>query len=164
MDIDRLADSQADVDFAVPLAELRRLRSKLESVAGTVSGRAHFTRESGVAVAELTISGTATLDCQRCLESMSVAVESSARVGLVAAEADVARVPEDLEPMLAPEGRISIGEIVAEELLLTLPIVPLHENPGECAVVPATPLVADEAAERVTQRPFERLDELLKRK
>jgi uncharacterized protein len=164
LDIDRLADGQADVDFAVPLAELPRLRSKLESVSGNVSGRVHFMRESGVPVAELTLNGTATLDCQRCLGSMSVAVESAVRVGLVATEADVSRVPEDLEPVLAPDGRISIGEIVEEELLLTLPIVPLHENLGECTVAPSAPLVAEDAPEGATQKPFERLSELLKRK
>ena len=47
-------------------------------------------------------------------------------MGLIAAEADASRVPEELEPVLAPEGRIRVGELVEEELLLTLPIVPLH--------------------------------------
>ena len=35
-------------------------------------------------------------------------------------------MPEELEPVLRPEGRISVGELVTEELLLSLPIVPLH--------------------------------------
>jgi uncharacterized protein len=163
LDIDRLADGGADIDFAVPLAELSRLRSQLASVAGSVRGRAHFARESGVVVVDLTLAGTATLDCQRCLEAMELTVESTVRVGLIAAEADMSRVPEDLEPVLAPGGRISIGELVEEELLLALPIVPLHERADECAVAPSAPLVTDEQKEQQTQRPFERLGELLKR-
>ena len=163
LDVERLAETRAGIDFAVPLAELPRLRSRLASVEGNVRGHVHFVREAGVAVAELTMSGTARLACQRCLEAMEVAVESQVRVGLIAAEADMGRVPEDLEPMLAPEGRVSIGELVEEELLLALPIVPLHEDAGQCAVASATPLVTDQQEEPTTHRPFERLGELLKR-
>ena len=163
LDVDRLAETQAGLDFAVPLAELPRLRSRLASVEGNVHGRVHFAREGGVAVAELTMSGTAKLACQRCLEAMDVAVESRVRVGLISAQAEINRVPQDLEPMLAPEGRVSIGELVEEELLLALPIVPLHEDAGECAVAGSTPGVTDQQEEPATQRPFERLGELLKR-
>ena len=163
LDVGRLAETQAGIDFAVPLAELPRLRSRLASVEGDVRGHVHFAREAGVAVAELTMSGTAKVACQRCLEAMDVAVESRVRVGLIGAQAEVSRVPEDLEPMLAPEGRVSIGELVEEELLLALPIVPLHEDAGECAVTASTPRITDRQEQPATQRPFERLGELLKR-
>jgi len=163
LDVDRL--SEADIDFAVPLAELPRLRAQLVGVAGEVHGHVHFRRAAGVVVAELTLSGTARLVCQRCLETMEVGVEAAAEVGLVATEADVSRVPEELEPMLAPEGRTTIGELVEEELLLTLPIVPLHADTddGVCVVAPAAPLVTTGRKEE-TQRPFEQLAELLKRR
>jgi uncharacterized metal-binding protein YceD (DUF177 family) len=82
-------------------------------------------------------------------------------VGLIAAEADVGRVPADLEPMLAPGGRISIGELVTEEMLLTLPIVPLHAEGDECRAAPA-PVVKERVGE-ATHQPFARLAELLKR-
>lgn len=168
LDIDRLADGQADIDFAVPLAELPRLRSQLASVDGMVSGRVHFTRESGFAVAELTLSGVATLVCQRCLGTMTEGVDSSVRVALIGAEADARGVPEHLEPVLAPGGRTTVGELVEEELLLALPIVPLHAQASDCAAP-----VSDSAEggatelshspEQATQRPFAQLDKLLKR-
>ena len=164
LDIDRLADGEADIEFAVPLAELPRLRSQLASVAGTVRGRLHFTRESGFAVADLTLSGAADLVCQRCLKPMSEPVNSSVRVALITAESDISRVPEHLEPVLAAGGRVTVGELVEEELLLALPIVPLHdEEAGGCAVRDdATAAGADEP-EQTTQRPFAQLSELLKR-
>src|SRR5689334_1898250 len=94
LDIDRLADGEADVDFAVPLAELPRLRSQIASVEGLVRGRVHFTRESGFVVADLSMSGAASMNCQRCLEAMTETVASTVRVALIAAEADASRVPE----------------------------------------------------------------------
>ena len=163
LDIDRLADGEADIDFAVPLAELPRLRSQLASVEGLVRGRVHFKRESGFVVADLTMSGAATLACQRCLQPVTEPVESATRVALIAAEADAGRVPDHLEPMLAAGGRISVGELVEEELLLALPIVPLHREASDCAVPVDAPVVITEAPEQTTQKPFAQLDKLLKR-
>ena len=166
LDVDRLSEADADVDFAVPLAELPRLRAQLANVAGEVHGRVHFRRTAGVAVAGLTLSGTARLVCQRCLGPLDVGVEAATEVGLISNEADMNRVPEELEPVLAPEGRISVGELVEEELLLTLPIVPLHadEAGGTCVAADAPPLATHGREEDQTQRPFEQLAELLKRK
>ena len=163
LDVDRLSEAEADVDFVIPLAELPRLRAQLASVAGEVHGRVHFRRAAGIAVAEVKVEGTASLVCQRCLETMQLGVESSTEVGLIATEVDANRVPEELEPVLAPEGRISIGELVEEELLLTLPIVPLHEEVDACHVAPAAPLADDDGRELETQKPFAQLAELLKR-
>jgi uncharacterized metal-binding protein YceD (DUF177 family) len=71
-------------------------------------------------------------------------------------------VPEDLEPMLAPGGRISIGELVTEEMLLSLPVVPLHGDDARCVAASPGAGAPDHAAE-ATHRPFARLAELLKR-
>jgi uncharacterized protein len=163
LDIDRLADSKADIDFAVPLAELPRLRSQLASVEGLVRGRVHFTRESGFVVADLSLSGAATLACQRCLGGLTEPVSSSVRVALISAEADASRVPEHLEPVLAQGGRVTIGELVEEELLLALPIVPLHAEASDCAVPEDVPNVKVEVPEQTTQKPFAQLDKLFKR-
>ena len=115
-------------------------------------------------MAELSLAGKATLQCQRCMQTMEFPLDSTTRVALIFTEADAAEVPEELEPVLAREGRISTGELVEEELLLLLPIVPLHEELRECAVPPSAPLVDDEGPEHVTQRPFAGLDELLRHK
>jgi uncharacterized protein len=164
LDVDRLARGEAEIDFDVPLAELPRLRSRIAGIGGNVHGAARFARQSRFAVAELSLAGKATLQCQRCMQMMEWPVDSTTRVALILSEADAADVPEELEPVLVREGRISAGELVEEELLLALPIVPLHEELSECAVPPSVVLVAQEAPEPVTQRPFAGLDELLKRK
>jgi uncharacterized metal-binding protein YceD (DUF177 family) len=99
------------------------------------------------------------------MERMTTPIETSVRVALLPSEADVARVPEDLEPMLAPGGRISIDELVEEELMLFLPIVPLHENSPACGAPVPPPEARDEVEEPMTtQKPFANLSELLKRK
>jgi uncharacterized metal-binding protein YceD (DUF177 family) len=60
---------------------------------------------------------------------------------------------------LAPEGKIALRDLVEEELLLSVPLVPRHDDPRECGVS------ADEATEDDgMQKPFAGLGELLKRK
>jgi uncharacterized protein len=164
LDVDRLSPGETEIGFDVPLAALARLRSRIAGIGGSVRGAARFGRRGRFAVAELSLAGKATLQCQRCMQPMELALDSTTQVVLIAAEADAGEVPEDLEPVLAREGRISTGELVEEELLLALPIVPLHEDLSECAVPASAPLVAEEAPEHVTQRPFEGLADLLRDK
>jgi len=160
LEVDRLAGTEADVDFAIPLAELPGLRSLRDGVTGSVSGSVHFAREQGLAIAEIAVRGTVTLECQRCVKPMQLPLETVARVVLIGSEAEAGRVPADLEPVLAEGGRISIGELITEELLLMLPIVPLHADGSPCAAEPE-PAAHGGASE--THQPFARLDELLKR-
>jgi uncharacterized protein len=161
LEVDRLADGEADVDFAVPLAELSGLRSLRAGVAGTVQGRARFAREEGIPVADLRFSGTVTLQCQRCLQPLERLLAAESRIALIASESQTARVPLEREPVLAPGGRISIGELLTEELLLVLPIVPLHEERERCASGPTTAGRGPSVGE--THRPFANLGDLLKR-
>jgi uncharacterized protein len=159
LEVDRLTEAGAVVDFAVPLGELAGLRSLRAGISGEVHGQVHFGREQGHAVAQLSLSGVATVQCQRCMQPMQLPLDAATKVVLVTSEAEATRVPEDREPVLAEGGRISIGELITEELLLMLPIVPLHASSGECASAP----VAAQKAGAETHRPFARLDELLKR-
>ncbi len=160
LEVDRLADSAEPLVFAVPLQELPGLQARRGGVGGEVHGTARFMRLRGLPVAELDVQGAAMLECQRCMQPMEFPIDSRVRVALVGQEAEAAKVPEDLEPMLAPGGRISIAELITEELSLGLPIVPLHAPGGACGASPAP--AAGEAAP-VTQKPFAQLAQLLKR-
>ncbi|MBX5462870.1 MAG: DUF177 domain-containing protein [Steroidobacteraceae bacterium] len=165
-DVDRLADRQADVAFEIPLDQMPRIRAQLAGSGGKVRGTAHFRREAGFRVAELEWTGTASLVCQRCLEPMQWPIGGAARVVLVIAENEADSVPPEFETVHTPENRVRVRDLVEEELLLTLPLAPLHGELSECAgqgragAAPATPA---EQPGHETQRPFERLGELLKR-
>jgi uncharacterized protein len=161
LEVDRLADSGADVDFAVPLAEVSGLRSLRAGVAGSLRGRAHFAREEGMPVADLSFGGTVTLQCQRCLQPMERPLERVSRIALIASEEEAAHVPSEREPVLAAGGRISVGELLTEELLLLLPIVPLHEDGARCRNEPEAATSPPPGGE--THRPFANLADLLKR-
>jgi uncharacterized protein len=156
-DVGALADEQAVLELAIPLAEFSRVRERLGALDGTVNGRVRFGRDGEYVVAALEISGSVPLICQRCLKLMPWKIDGQALVALLGADAQADRVPEHLEPMLAEGGRISLRDLLEEELLLELPIVALHSDERACK--PAVAVDED----RAVQRPFERLGELLKR-
>jgi uncharacterized protein len=156
-DVGALADEQADLELAIPLAEFSRVRARLGALEGTISAHVRFGRDGEFAVAEVELSGSAPLVCQRCLKLMPWKIDGRANVALLAADSQADRVPEHLEPMLALGGRVSLLDLVEEELLLELPIVALHADEKDCTPTGS----ADE--DRAVQRPFERLGELLKR-
>lgn len=161
LDVDPLADGRAEIGFEIPLSEFPRLSPQLARTDGEASGRVRFSREAGLPFAEVEVAVNVTLTCQRCLEPMVWELVGRDRVAMVN-EKQADQAPPELETILAPEGRISLIDLVEEELLLSLPIVPVHE-PNECSVKPVE--AADEADEPAEgrQRPFEQLGELLKR-
>ena len=163
LDVDRLSRGGAEVDFDIPLTALPRLASRA-AMGGSARGSVRFERQSGTAVADLSFGGTARLQCQRCMQAMELPLRSAVRVALLASEEQAGALPEQIEPMLAPDGWISVADLVEEELLLALPIVALHEA-GDCPARTA----ADERGpagpdDQATQRPFARLGELLSHK
>jgi uncharacterized protein len=161
-DIDLLADEQARIDFVIPLAELPRLRPQLVQAEGSASGQVRFERVQGVPVAEITVSARTMLPCQRCLAPVEYLLRSGDRVALVADDTEADRAPAGLETTLAPDRRISVRDLAEEELLLALPLVPLHGDPncaGKGGSHPGDPRGGEQR-----HRPFERLDQLFKRR
>ena len=156
LDAGQQADRRTDIDFLIPLPALPRIAGQLALVEGSAQGTASFVREQGLAVVDLELEAAVPLTCQRCMRPMHWPVVARARIAVVG-DADAAdRVPPEFEAVIAPAGRITVGELVEEELLLDLPIVALHADPKECAVQLAG------GHDENTQQPFAGLAELLK--
>jgi uncharacterized protein len=171
VDVERLADHGDAVAFDVALAEFPRLRAQLASGEGRARGRVELSRERGVAMAHVVVQASLPLVCQRCLRPVHVEVESESRVALVADFAAADRLDSDVEPVMLEEGRVVLRDLVEEELLLAVPLVPRHEQETECGLAPAVEAVGNPVNEEpendpeppVTQKPFAGLGELLKR-
>ncbi len=166
LDIGPLAQAGARMAFAIPLVEFSRLAPQLREAAGEATGEVAFTRESSLAVAGVRVEAELVLTCQRCMERLPWMLRSEGRAALVATAAEADRASDELETVFAEDHRISLRELVEEELLLALPLVPRHESEHDCAG-PATD--AQEAvqpagdAPEETHRPFGQLAQLLKR-
>lgn len=91
------------------------------------------------------------VQCQRCLEPLAIAVDSTFELAFVRGLDEAARLPESCEPALAEDGWVRPLDLVEDELLLALPPVPLHED-GGCRAQPASN--RDGPAEKDAKNPF----------
>ena len=91
----------------------------------------------------LFIKGTVQADvymvCQRCLEPMLVGLDAGFLLGIVEDEAKVGQLPEQYEPLVVSGKTSSLSEIIEDELILSLPLVALHET-DKCS---ASVLISD---------------------
>lgn len=114
----------------LPLASLSRLGDLLAGSEGVVRYRVEFGRDVlQVPFAKVWIEAGLPLTCQRSLQPfvLPVAVEQS--LGLIRDESEEAALPPGYEPLLVPEdGRIVPVELVEDELILAVPVVPVSPD------------------------------------
>lgn len=104
------------------------------------------------------------LSCQRCLAPVDTPMAVDRWFRFVADEATAAAEDEDCEEdVLALEPRPSLRELIEDELLMELPLVPMHDSCPQALAAPADPGV-DGAAEGQAPRrnPFAELAKLKK--
>jgi len=158
-EFDKLVDTHSDLEFDIPVAELPDLPEGVGAAVTPLHAKLQFAREQGWPLVRLQLRGEVGLICQRCLRAMRLPVAADSRVLLLASEAEAERVPPEEETFLAEGGWLSAAQLVTEELLLSLPAVPRHENVSDCSAERPEP--AGEPAE--TQRPFADLRAMMKR-
>jgi uncharacterized protein len=155
-----LAGRAARLERTLELSQLPRLveagalagtRARAQLVFGSFEGR------TTIAVQ---VDGEVFLACQRCLRPCACGVDESALLAVIARDAD--EVPGGYEPLLGDAERLSVVEVIEEQVLLGLPLVPMHETAAACgAVAAALDAVGDEAAADEKQKPFANLRQLL---
>jgi len=151
-DLAKLAEMGARFEFEIPLADLPGIPAEFAGE-GPVRAWLKFNRERGLPVADVRVQGVLKAQCQRCLREMRLHVESESHVAVIDSEAQADSVAAEVETFLAADGQGTLAALAAEELLLSLPLVPRHAEGERCLESGAT---AEE-----TQRPFADLRALL---
>lgn len=151
-----LAGRKASVERDVDRSRLPRL-VEAGALDGTkVHGELRFGLFEGRATVVAEVSGVVVLRCQRCLQPCEVDVAESAPLIVLAADEEAA--PAGFDPILGDAERLPVIEVIEEQLLLALPLVPTHRPGTGCRMQHGADAGAG-ADER--QRPFSNLRELL---
>jgi uncharacterized protein len=172
LDIDRLPAHGETRSVTLLQAEMPRFAAGLTAAAGRVEASIGFDRFESTPLLEVRAKTVAELVCQRCLQPLRLPLCSESRVGLVTSIEQADRLPADVEPVWVEGRKVDLGELVEEELLLALPLVPVHERDDpQCRAVDAIAAAEQGAAPEddgdtpdVVQKPFAELGELLKRR
>jgi uncharacterized protein len=150
-DLPRLAASALPADDGVAVPPVRwRAEGSLRPVTG---GEPEFWLR-------LEAEGSVRLQCQRCLQPVAEPLAVDRRFRFVRGEDEAARLDEELEDdVLALERSFDVVELLEDELLLALPLVPRHETCPQPLPMAAQPV---EPARDERPHPFAALQALRK--
>ncbi len=152
---------QACIEGSWPIAKLERLKELLSEGSGERSGdltaKLEFGRHAGFLSLSGKLEANLSLVCQRCMQDMDYQISTKFLLGIVHNDEEADELPEDMEPCLLAEEEQSIIELLEDELLLSLPIAPTHEQDCSSYLVQQ-----DERrqAEKMASSPFAALKDL----
>jgi len=148
----RAVTSRREYEGRVALRQLPRLCEALASADGEIAYRMQFGRdELRIAYLDLELVGELPLVCQRTLEQFAWPLRLSQRMGLIRRESEESGLPEGYEPLLLTDGEIALADVIQDEALLVLPLIP--SKPGSEAHSEWIDEVTD-TTETVPENPF----------
>lgn len=116
----------------LPLASLRRLAASLAAAEGEVEYELDFGKDDfGVSGVRVRASAALPLTCQRSLELFAFPVEVDTRIGFIVREEDEAALPSGYEPLLLDQAGLRPADVIEDELILALPLVPVKPGTQE---------------------------------
>jgi uncharacterized protein len=132
----RLAELGRELTGSLSLARLPRLSEVVVDAADPGSEYARFELRfhrdaSGRDLVEGSVQATLRLRCERCMGVLELPVSGSFTLAVVDGLDEVARLPEDYEPLLPDETTVDPAALVEDELLLAVPAVVRHPD-GAC--------------------------------
>jgi len=134
----RLSSAGGEIAGSFDPGTLPRLAEDVVQEGGEVAWRIRGIRDSsGRPALSIEITGRIPLECQRCLGTVELEVDQRTEILLAHDEAELERLDgeSDLEVALAEE-RLDAHALVEDELLLTLPYAPRHEDACPTGKVP----------------------------
>lgn len=125
----RLAKARKRVEGSIQLDSLVRLKGILLENTGKLQYSLSFDfDESGVCIVESVIESQLVFECQRCLKPVVIEIHKSSLLGVVNNKDEFEALAKNYEPLQLDEEIISIEELVEDELLLSIPLSPLHSD------------------------------------
>lgn len=127
----KMARQDALLEGLIPISAMKYVEGLLVGKTGEVGISLKFTRDGEHTVITGKLHGAVPMQCQRCLEVVSVDVSADISLACVHADYVSRSLPPQFEPFLMVDEQIDLYELAREELLLNLPIIAYHA-PDQC--------------------------------
>ena len=130
----RFAEQNLRLDGIVKIVDMHRLSASLSSNNAPVEVSLQFgVDEQKITYLKGHLQTKLTLQCQRCMEPLMYEIMSDFSLGIVNTLDEAKSLPEGYEPVLATDGNLALMDLIEDEIILNLPIIPRHE-PEACKV------------------------------
>ena len=143
LDLRGLAARGVQIRGTVSPEDLRRLAEAGIAVVDSGSAEFDFRRdEEARYVLAVSVEAKVVMQCQRCLSDMEVPVKSASLMACVWTDEEAAALPATYEPLVVSDAA-DLSDIVEEEILLAIPVSPIHETDCKSAAQQAALEVDD---------------------
>jgi uncharacterized protein len=134
VDAIRFADNAIHMQGNMLVKNMERLAPSLNSDLGEVSVDVKFgVDEQDVRFIRGQYSTRLMLKCQRCMEPFEYSISGDILAGIVHTEEEAGQLPKDYNSVIVKEGMLVLQEVIEDEIIVSLPVVPMH-NSVNCKV------------------------------
>ena len=126
--LERLAQHALTLQGKVPLQDLTHVTESTLHSEGWVTFFLAFARShDGRMSVEGTLDVVLSLQCQRCCQPMELTLHLSPRL-VVVSEEEADHLDEDVEALVLSGEPLQLGQLIEEEILLQMPLIPRHAD------------------------------------
>ena len=159
----RLCEQGLTLKGDLPINKMSRLCPMLTEDTGEVVFELHFGKDAeGLRAITGHIAATVHMNCQRCLAPATFELNDAVALSPVLSEKQVDSLPSHYEPLVVEQDEQSLLDIIEDELILRLPIVPMHDEDSEECLSHETVEAVAEEDESKKDNPFAVLSQLKK--
>ena len=123
----RLADQGVRLEGILPIAQMKRLSELLVRDDGQVQISLEFLKDD---MAQRLLTGSIEAElyfvCERCSEPVKITLKIQPMLCPLLSERQLPQCPKAYEPLITEGEALSLIELVEDELLLNMPMIPKH--------------------------------------
>lgn len=129
----RLAEQGRCIEGSLPIGKMLRLGESLLSRQGEANVCLSFARDAdGLNVVEGVVHADLKMQCQRCLGPMKKSIDWRFRLVMVHNDAEAPQIRAEHELLEVADETIFVMDMIEDELVLSLPLIPKHDDPAAC--------------------------------
>ena len=130
-DVRKVFLQEQEISGSVPLTNLVKLKGVLNSDNGRLFVNLRFYKNKyGQRIIAGKLRAAIEVLCQRCLQPLEQLIEDDINLAVIDREEDANGLEEKYDPWVCKEHKLSLSDLVEEQLILALPIVSLHDDPN----------------------------------
>ena len=123
-----LADKKRRYKGRIPLKSMERLLDIVKNQDDFAAFELNFAKSGKLSTIDGFIGAKIRLECQNCLEQLEISVNSGVKLAIVLSIEEAGLIPDDYEPLLCNERTIEFKDIIEDEILLSIPVIPKHQE------------------------------------
>lgn len=134
IDIYTLAKENATLEGEIKLKNLPRVLSYLYDANGEISTAMHFCFDKAHRpCVQGKLKTVLHVQCQRCLQTMDMPMDIQLNLVGVSSDAEAKKLMKVKEPLMLKQQPLELTELIEEEIILAMPIIPKHKS-AKCSL------------------------------